>query len=198
MNLTFADQRQKTETYFIIFYLELKERRRSKNRENICTSRQFCTSQKSQRHQKILKHFKREFPEDIRVGSIRNLSPTGTPTELAESSHGTLLNSGVVEDLHSNLGSIVVNFSSSQPTFITKVFKGQFTLLTLKSNHLVHLSNPVTRHEVAELRECDAERRKIDAFDLWCWKRLLRVLWTTRRSNQFILKEIIPGCSLDD
>ena len=40
-----------------------------------------------------------------------------------------------------------------------------------------------------------AERR-IDAFELWCWRRLLRVPWTTRRSNQSILKEIIPGCSL--
>ena len=41
-----------------------------------------------------------------------------------------------------------------------------------------------------------AECRRIDAFELWCWKRLLRVLWTARRSNQSILKEISPGCSL--
>ena len=41
-----------------------------------------------------------------------------------------------------------------------------------------------------------AERRRIDAFDLWCWRRLLRVPWTARRSNQSILKEISPGCSL--
>ena len=40
-----------------------------------------------------------------------------------------------------------------------------------------------------------AERRRIDAFELWCWRRLLRVPWTSRRSNQFILKEINPGCS---
>ena len=40
------------------------------------------------------------------------------------------------------------------------------------------------------------ERWKIDAFELWCWRRLLRVPWTARRSNQFILKEISPGCSL--
>ena len=38
---------------------------------------------------------------------------------------------------------------------------------------------------------------KIDAFELWCWRRLLRVLWTARRSNQFIMKEISPGCSLE-
>ena len=41
-----------------------------------------------------------------------------------------------------------------------------------------------------------AERRRINAFELWCWRRLLRVPWTARRSNQSILKEISPGCSL--
>ena len=43
-----------------------------------------------------------------------------------------------------------------------------------------------------------AEHRKIDAFELWCWRRLLRVPWTSRRSNQSILKEISPGCSLEE
>ena len=42
-----------------------------------------------------------------------------------------------------------------------------------------------------------AEHRRIDAFELWCWRRLLRVPWTTRRFNQSILKEISPGCSLE-
>ena len=42
-----------------------------------------------------------------------------------------------------------------------------------------------------------AERRRIDAFELWCWRRLWRVPWTTRRSNQSILKEISPGISLE-
>ena len=42
-----------------------------------------------------------------------------------------------------------------------------------------------------------AERRRIDTFELWCWRRLLRVPWTARRSNQSILKEISPGCSLE-
>ena len=42
-----------------------------------------------------------------------------------------------------------------------------------------------------------AERQRIDAFELWCWRRLLRVLWIARRSNQSILKEIIPWCSLE-
>ena len=42
-----------------------------------------------------------------------------------------------------------------------------------------------------------AERQKIDAFELWCWRRLLRVPWTARRSNQSIIKEISPECSLE-
>ena len=42
-----------------------------------------------------------------------------------------------------------------------------------------------------------AEHQEIDAFELWCWRRLLRVPWTARRSNQSILKEISPGCSLE-
>ena len=42
------------------------------------------------------------------------------------------------------------------------------------------------------------EHRRIDAFELWCWRRLLRVPWTARRSNQSIPKEIIPGCSLEE
>ena len=42
-----------------------------------------------------------------------------------------------------------------------------------------------------------AEQRRIDAFELWCWRRLLRVPWTARRSNQCILKETSPGCSLE-
>ena len=42
-----------------------------------------------------------------------------------------------------------------------------------------------------------AEHQRIDAFELWCWRRLLRVPWTTRKSNQSILKEISPGCSLE-
>ena len=42
-----------------------------------------------------------------------------------------------------------------------------------------------------------AERQRIDAFELWCWRRLLRVPWTARRSNQSFMKEINPGCSLE-
>ena len=55
---------------------------------------------------------------------------------------------------------------------------------------------PVVKYGCESWTLKKAERRRIDAFDLWCWRRLLRVPWTARRSNQSILK-IIPGCSLE-
>ena len=56
---------------------------------------------------------------------------------------------------------------------------------------------PVVMYECEGWTVKKAERRRIDAFELWCWRRLLRVPWTARRSNQSILKEISPGCSLE-
>ena len=55
---------------------------------------------------------------------------------------------------------------------------------------------PIVMYGCESLTVKKAEHRRIDAFKLWCWRRLLRVLWTARRSNQFILKEISPECSL--
>ena len=55
---------------------------------------------------------------------------------------------------------------------------------------------PVVRYGCESWTVKKAECRRIDAFELWCWRRLLRVPWTARRSNQSILKEISPGCSL--
>ena len=56
---------------------------------------------------------------------------------------------------------------------------------------------PVVMHGCESWTVKKAECRRIDAFELWCWRRLLRVPWTARRSNQSILKEISPGCSLE-
>ena len=56
---------------------------------------------------------------------------------------------------------------------------------------------PVVMYGCESLTIKKAEHRRIVAFELWCWRRLLRVPWTARRSNQFILKEISPGCSLE-
>ena len=56
---------------------------------------------------------------------------------------------------------------------------------------------PVVRYGCESWTIKKAEYRRIDAFELWCWRRLLRVPWTARRSNQSILKEISPGCPLE-
>ena len=56
---------------------------------------------------------------------------------------------------------------------------------------------PVVKYGCESWTVKKAERRRIDAFQLWCWRRLLRVAWTARRSNQSILKEISPGISLE-
>ena len=56
---------------------------------------------------------------------------------------------------------------------------------------------PVVMYECESWTVKKAEPQRIDAFELWCWRRLLRVPWTARRSNQSILKEISPGCSLE-
>ena len=56
---------------------------------------------------------------------------------------------------------------------------------------------PVVMHGCESWTIKKAERQRIDAFELWCWRRLLRIPWTARKSNQSILKEIIPGCSLE-
>ena len=56
---------------------------------------------------------------------------------------------------------------------------------------------PVFMYECESWTIKKAEHKVIDAFELWCWRRLLRVPWTARRSNQSVLKEISPGCSLE-
>ena len=71
--------------------------------------------------------------------------------------------------------------------------------ITLPTNvHLVKaMVFPVVMYGHESWTVKKAECQRIDAFELWCWRRLLRVPWTTRRSNQSIQKEISPGCSLE-
>ena len=71
--------------------------------------------------------------------------------------------------------------------------------ITLPTNiHIVKaMVFPVVMYGCESWTVKKAERRKIDAFELWCWRRLLRVPWTAKISNQSILKEISPGCSLE-
>ena len=66
----------------------------------------------------------------------------------------------------------------------------------MKSTYL-HAPSPVVMYGCESWTIKKVERRRIDAFELWCWRRLLTVPWTARRSNQSILKEISPGCSLE-
>ena len=71
--------------------------------------------------------------------------------------------------------------------------------ITLPTNvHLVKaMVFPIVMYGCESWTIKQAERRRVDAFELWCWRKLLRVPWTARRSNQSILKEISPGCSLE-
>ena len=62
---------------------------------------------------------------------------------------------------------------------------------------LINVIFPVVMYGCESWTIKKAEHRRIDAFELWCWRRLLKVPWTTRRSNKSILKEISPGCSLE-
>ena len=72
--------------------------------------------------------------------------------------------------------------------------KRSFSLLL---NQIQFVATPLDMYGCESWTIKKAERRRIDAFELWYWRRLLRVPWTTRRSNQSILKEICPGCSLE-
>ena len=82
-------------------------------------------------------------------------------------------------------------------TNIDSILKSRdITLLT--TVHLVKVMVlPVVMHGCESWTINKAEHQRIDAFEVWCWRRLLRVPWTARRSNQSILKEISPGCSLE-
>ena len=82
-------------------------------------------------------------------------------------------------------------------TNLDSIFKrGDITLPT--KVHLVKaMVFPVVMYGCDSWTIKKAEHQRIDTFELWCWRRLLRVSWTSRRSNQSILKEISPGCSLE-
>ena len=81
-------------------------------------------------------------------------------------------------------------------TNLDSIFKSRDITLPTKFCLVKAMVFPVVMYG-CESWTVKAERRRIDAFELWCWRRLLRVPWTARRSNQFILKEISPGISLE-
>ena len=82
-------------------------------------------------------------------------------------------------------------------TNLDSIFKSRDITLPTKVCLVKAMVFPVVMYGYESWTIKKAERRRIDAFDLWCWRRLLRVPWTARRSNQSILKEISPGCSLE-
>ena len=82
-------------------------------------------------------------------------------------------------------------------TNLDSIFKSRDITLPAKGRLVKAVVFPVVMYGCESWTVKKAERRRIDAFELWCWRRLLRVPWTARRSNQSILKEISPGCSLE-
>ena len=82
-------------------------------------------------------------------------------------------------------------------TILDSVLKSRDITLPTKVHILKAMVFPVVLYGCESWTIKKAEHQRIDAFKLWCWRRLLRIPWTARRSNQSILKEISPGCSLE-
>ena len=82
-------------------------------------------------------------------------------------------------------------------TNLDSVLKSRDITLSAKDHLVKAMVFPVVMYGCESWTIKNAERRRIDAIELWCWRRLLRVPWTARRSNQSILKEISSGCSLE-
>ena len=82
-------------------------------------------------------------------------------------------------------------------TNLDSIFKSRDITLPTKVHLVKAMIFPVVMYGCESWTVKKAERQRIDAFELWCWRRLLRVPWTARRSNQSILKEISPGISLE-
>ena len=82
-------------------------------------------------------------------------------------------------------------------TNLDSIFKSRDITLPTKVHLVKAMVFPVVMYGCESWTIKKAERQRIDAFEQWCWRRLLRVLWIAKRSNQSILKEISPGCSLE-
>jgi len=80
---------------------------------------------------------------------------------------------------------------------LDSILKSRDITLPTKVHPVKAMVFPVVMYGCEKWTVKKAERQRIDAFELWCWRRLLRVPWTARRSNQSILKEISPGISLE-
>ena len=94
-------------------------------------------------------------------------------------------------------GSPVVRTLHSHYSNLNSILKSRDITLPTKVRLVKAMVFPVVMYGCESWTVKKAERWRIDAFELWCWRRLLRVPWTARRSNQSILKEVSPGCSLE-
>ena len=94
-----------------------------------------------------------------------------------------------LKDAYSLEGKVMTNLDS--------IFKSRDITLSTKVHLVKAMVFPVVMYGCESWTIKKAECRRMDAFELWCWRSLLRVPWTARRSNQSILKEISPGCSLE-
>ena len=109
-----------------------------------------------------------------------------------------------IEPMSPALAGRFLTTRSPRESFINMIF-GYYLIFHIKKQRplstKVHLVKamvfPVVMYGCESWTIKKAEHRRIDAFELWCWRRRLRVPWTARRSNQSILKEISPGCSLE-
>ena len=88
-------------------------------------------------------------------------------------------------------------FGRKVMTNLYSIFESRDITLPTKVHLVKAMVFPVVMYGCESWTMKKAEHRRIDAFELWCWRRLLRVPWTARRFNQSILKEISPGCSLE-
>ena len=89
-------------------------------------------------------------------------------------------------------------FGRKVMTNLDSILKSRDITLPTKGCLVKAMVFPVVMYGCKSWTVKKAKHQRIDAFELWCWRRLLRVPWTARRSNQSILKEISPGCSLKD
>ena len=80
---------------------------------------------------------------------------------------------------------------------LDSILKSRGITLPTKVHLVKAMVFPVVMYGCESWTVKTAERQRVDAFELWCWRRLLRVPWTERRSNQYILKELSSGCSLE-
>ena len=102
-----------------------------------------------------------------------------------------------LKDAYSLEGKLWWTFDDELSTLWWKLLKSRDITLSTKVHLVKAMVFPLVMYGCESWTIKKSECQRIDAFELWCWRRLLRVPWTARRSNQSILKEISPGCSLE-